>query len=291
MNIEDAKKLLTLSNVWYGTQLATLFFSFLTFTTSFKKAYTLAYFFISTSLIISLYQSLVAAQKKAENSTSSSSSSASVSSSDKATSSTANKANKDIKEQAIEFVKSLIPLIKPAQSHATTPYIFLSLSYLFVIPRSALTLFPFVIFALFHVLNYTRTFVIPRLNINVNYQTQIKNVLEFVSTKYSQVGYSWAVQFQLASLIISIIWALLNFPLNLIGYGDGKTFLNFLTVIVWVVFINRVQSQNLLMKSTINKIVTIVDGISSDPRVPVEVRNAWLKAKHVIKFKTLNSSE
>lgn len=284
-DIENMKKLITLSNVWYGTQLATLFFSFLTFTTSFYRAYTLSYFFISTSLIISLYQSLTATTKKAD-----SPSSSSTSTSKESASTTSKPVVKDIKEQVIEFITSLKPLIKPAKSHSTTPYIFLSLSYLFILPRSALTLFPFVIFSLFHVLNYTRTFVVPKLNINANVQIQIKNVLEFVSTKYSQIGYGWAVQFQLASLLISIIWTLFNFPLNLIGYGDGKNFLNILTVIVWVSFISIVQQQNLLMKSTINKVITLIDGVTSDPRVPIGVRDAWIKGKHIIKYKTLNQT-
>lgn len=284
-DIENMKKLITLSNVWYGTQLATLFFSFLTFTTSFYRAYTLSYFFISTSLIISLYQSLTATTKKAD-----SPSSSSTSTSKESASTTSKPVVKDIKEQVIEFITSLKPLIKPAKSHSTTPYIFLSLSYLFILPRSALTLFPFVIFSLFHVLNYTRTFVVPKLNINANVQIQIKNVLEFVSTKYSQIGYGWAVQFQLASLLISIIWTLFNFPLNLIGYGDGENFLNILTVIVWVSFISIVQQQNLLMKSTINKVITLIDGVTSDPRVPIGVRDAWIKGKHIIKYKTLNQT-
>ena len=284
-DIENMKKLITLSNVWYGTQLATLFFSFLTFTTSFYRAYTLSYFFISTSLIISLYQSLTATTKKAD-----SPSSSSTSTSKESASTTSKPVVKDIKEQVIEFITSLKPLIKPAKSHSTTPYIFLSLSYLFILPRSALTLFPFVIFSLFHVLNYTRTFVVPKLNINANVQIQIKNVLEFVSTKYSQIGYGWAVQFQLASLLISIIWTLFNFPLNLIGYGDGENFLNILTVIVWVSFISIVQQQNLLMKSTINKVISLIDGVTSDPRVPIGVRDAWIKGKHIIKYKTLNQT-
>ena len=284
-DIENMKKLITLSNVWYGTQLATLFFSFLTFTTSFYRAYTLSYFFISTSLIISLYQSLTATTKKAD-----SPSSSSTSTSKESASTTSKPVVKDIKEQVIEFITSLKPLIKPAKSHSTTPYIFLSLSYLFILPRSALTLFPFVIFSLFHVLNYTRTFVVPKLNINANVQIQIKNVLEFISTKYSQIGYGWAVQFQLASLLISIIWTLFNFPLNLIGYGDGENFLNILTVIVWVSFISIVQQQNLLMKSTINKVISLIDGVTSDPRVPIGVRDAWIKGKHIIKYKTLNQT-
>lgn len=284
-DIENMKKLITLSNVWYGTQLATLFFSFLTFTTSFYRAYTLSYFFISTSLIISLYQSLTATTKKSDSPLSSS-----TSTSKESASTTSKPVVKDTKEQVIEFITSLKPLIKPAKSHSTTPYIFLSLSYLFILPRSALTLFPFVIFSLFHVLNYTRTFVVPKLNINANVQIQIKNVLEFVSTKYSQIGYGWAVQFQLASLLISIIWTLFNFPLNLIGYGDGKNFLNILTVIVWVSFISIVQQQNLLMKSTINKVITLIDGVTSDPRVPIGVRDAWIKGKHIIKYKTLNQT-
>lgn len=270
---------ITLSNVWYGTQLATLFFSFTTFATSFTSTYTLAYCAIVASLTISLYQDLTAAALKKS-----------------AGSSSASAANPEVtaktpQAQALEFVNSLKPLVGPAKTHPTTPYVLLALSYLIVLPRSAITLIPFDIFAFFHVVNFTKTFVFPRLDVNVSIKNKAISILDVIATRYSELGFASAVQFQLLSLGISLFWALINTPLNLIGYGDGHTMLNYLTAFVWITFVMTVQSQNLLMRAGITKIVTIVDGVVADPRVPVNVKDAWVRTKHIVKNKNLDHAQ
>lgn len=275
----------TLSNVWYGTQLGTLFFTFLTLTSSLKASYVLAYIFIVTSLAISLYQALTAEQKKKNTEPNSASSTSSTSSS------TSIKAAADPKQQAIDFVNSLKPLIKPAQSHPTTPYILLSLAHLFILPRYIITLIPFAIFAFFHALNFTRTFIVSLLPINADLQTKVKSILGTINEKYNNNAFKLAVWVQIYTLASVILWTTLNLPLNLIGYGDGHTLLNILTVAVWSSFINVIQSQNLLMKSAFNEIVATIDGLAVDPRAPPQVKEVWARVKHAIKYKDLNHSE
>jgi hypothetical protein len=279
----------TLSNVWYGTQLATIFFSFATFATSYSSSYILAYISIVASLTISLYQSLTASASSSASSSSASSSATNPSGS--TSTKKAPPANIPVQAQAVDFVKSLTPLVGPAKSHPTTPYILLAVSYLFVLPRSIITLAPFVIFAFFHVVNYTKTFVLPRMNASPSLKERAISILDIIATQYSDVGFTWAVQFQLLSLCISFLWAVINTPLNLIGHGDGHSLLNYLTVLVWVAFISIVQSQNLLMRSAITRVVTILDGVMADPRVPLGIKDAWVRVKHIVKNKNLNHSQ
>lgn len=269
----------TLSNVWYGTQLGTLVFTFLSFTSSLRASYVLAYIFIVSSLVISLYQSLTAEQKKKSSESASS------------TSESITNTSSDPKQQVFNFISSLKPLIKPAQTHTTTPYILLSLAHLFILPRYIITLIPFGIFAFFHALNFTRTFIISLLPINVNLQTKFKSILETINERYNNKAFKLAVWVQIYTLTSCIFWTVVNLPLNLIGYGDGHTLLNILTVIVWGSFINVIQSQNLLMKSAFNEVVAIVDGIVVDPRAPPQLKEVWTNIKYTIKYKDLNHSK
>ncbi|TID31329.1 hypothetical protein CANINC_000040 [Pichia inconspicua] len=279
MSINDIQQQITLPNVWYGTQLAALFFSFLSFTTNFKTVYTLAYISIATSFIISLYQSLTATQK--------------ANASKNTEESTQNKTTvlDDPKQKIVEFVNSIKPLIKPAQSHATTPYILLSLACIFILPRSTLTLTPYAIFAFFHALNYTRTFVLPRLGLNANIQSQANIVMEYINTRFHTPAFKAAVWSQLFTFLTTVVSTLINFPLNIVGYGDGHSMLNFTAVFIWLSFISAVMKDNILMRAAINEIVTIVDDVTLDPRIPSQVRGAWLKAKHIITYKSLDGTK
>jgi hypothetical protein len=280
-------KTFTLSNVWYGTQLATLLFSFFTFTSSYRLFYILSYISIIASLVISLYQSLISDQKKQSTSSTSSLNEGAASKSN----TDPNISYTNSKNQIIDFLNSLKPLIKPAQSHSTTPYILLTIAYVLILPRYILTLIPFTIFAFFHALNYTRTFIVPLLPINLNSQTMIKSTLENLNEKYNNKAFKLAVWVQIFIFTTIVIWTIVNLPLNLIGYGDGHILLDLLTVIIWFYFINIIQSQNLLMKSALSDIVTIIDGIVVDPRIPFQIKDAWIRIKYLVKYKNLDHAE
>lgn len=279
MNIKDIQQQITLPNVWYASQLGALFFSFLSFTTNFRAVYLLAYISIAISFIISLYQSLTATQKTTESKDADGSTQKKVPSSE------------DSKQKVIDFVNSLKPLIKPAQTHATTPYILLSLAYIFILPRNTLTLVPYSIFAFFHALNYTRTFVLPRLGLNATIQSRANIIMEYINNRFHTSAFKAAVWSQLFTFSTTVISTLINFPLNLVGYGDGHSLLNFTAVFIWFSFINAVMRDNILMRAAINEIVAIVDDVTLDPRVPVQVRDAWLKAKHIITYKSFDESK
>lgn len=261
--------------------MGTLVFSFLSLVINIKSAYTLAYYCIASSFVISLYQSLTAEQSKATP----------KETAESAKAETPKVVSQDPKQKVIDFVNSLKPLIKPAQNHATTPYVLLSLAYLFVLPRNRLTLIPYMIFATFHALNYTKTFVLPRLGLNAQLQSNVNMVLQVLNNRFHAPAFKAAVWSQLTTLSFSVFNLLINFPLNLIGYGDGHTITNFISVAVWFSFISTVVKDNLLMKSAINDVVAFADGVTMDPRVPVQVRDAWLKAKHIITYKDLNSTK
>lgn len=277
---------ITIPHVWYATQLASLFFSFLTFISSSIVPYKLAYLFVTASLFISLYQSLTREQPKTTPGTvDSASGSANSESTSKSPSSSG---NARVANKKHDVVSSIRLMIKPARSHSTTPYALLALAYLLIFSKSKISLIPFDIFAFFHVINYTSSSIIDLLPVNATMQGQIKKCLEYTNTRYNPIGFRIAVWVQLLTFLISVLWTVLNLPLNLVGYGDGHSLLNIATTVCWVFFIEKVQSQNLLMKAAINNVVAIIDGITADPRVPLQLRDLWTRVKHIAKFKDFN---
>ncbi|ODQ44260.1 hypothetical protein PICMEDRAFT_13797 [Pichia membranifaciens NRRL Y-2026] len=265
---------LTLSSAWYSSQLATIFFAILAATAAFSAAYPLAYLSITVSLAISLYQALTAEAK--------SPAPAAVAGGDTPNAKSDSAADKDT------ATGSLKKLVGPARKHPTTPYVLLALGHLLVFPRFTLTLLPFVLFAFFHAINYTRTFVLPVLPVSEGLKSRGKSVLEHVNSRYNEAAFRLAVWVQLLCFAIEVLWAVVMTPLNLVGYGDGRLLLNWAAAAGWLVFIGTLQSQNLLMKAAINQVVTNVDGVVSDPRVPQQARDVWARTKHVVRYKDLN---
>lgn len=271
---------ITLPGLWFSTQLGAFVCSIFSLSSFFSFAYIVAYLFIVLSLILSLYQSLKSQSERdgqAEAST--------------PESSIASPITIENTQQILDFLKSLLPLLKLSQTHPTTPYILLSLSYLLVFPKYLITLVPYTIFSFFHILKYIRTFVVARLPLNENLQEKIKTGIDYITENYNTLGFQMAVWTQLAIFATICLSTLVNIPLNLIGYGDGHTFLDVVCVLVWFSFLNAVQSDNLLMKDAINRIVAIVDGFVMDPSTPPQVKHLWNRTKHIIKYKDLNHAE
>lgn len=279
MLIANLQQQITLPNVWYTSQLGTLFFAFLSLITNIKATYILAYYCVAISFVISLYQSLTTDQKKNDIKNLSESTKKPLVTS------------ADARERIIEFVNTLKPLTGPAKTHATTPYILLSLAYIFLLPKSTLTLIPYAIFAFFHALNYTRTFVLPRLGLNSNIQSRANMIMELVNNRFHAPAFKAAVWSQLFTFTTTVLVTIVNFPLNLIGYGDGHTILNFSSVLIWFSFISAVMKDNLLMRAAINEVIAIADGVAMDPRVPPQAREAWSKAKQIITYKNVNNTK
>lgn len=292
--IENSMSKITLSSVWYSSQLGTIFFSLLTAITSFSAAYPLAYLSITISLAISLYQSLTAEVTTSttdKNEVGTTTGPSNGTTRPIATDGTTNLSPQSTQEKALGFINLLKTLVKPARKHPTTPYVLLSVEHLFFFPRFTLTLFPFVIFAFFHAINYTRTFVLPLLPIGDSLKSKGKSTFEFINSKYNEAAFRLAVWVQLVCFTVVFIWAVVTTPLNIVGFGDGHLFLNWFSVFGWFYFINVLQSQNLLMKSAINQVVTSVDGVVSDPRVPQQLRDCWARTKHFIRYKDLNHAQ
>lgn len=265
---------ISLSGVWYSSQLATILLCFITFLTNSSVVYYLTYLLILISLIISLYQSLKSSIKTEENS--------------KSINSDNNNEGLSVhnfKDKFIEFINSLKPLIKPAKKHFTTPYIILSISHLIILPKLKISIIPFTIFAIFHSVNYTRTFIISKLPITASFQEKIKLGLEKFNAKYNKDGFKLSVWIQLFTTFYVIVIAIVNLPLNLIGYGSGSNISNIAAVIIYLIFINVMQSENILMKEAINDIIVFADGISADPRVPKEIGQYWNTIKQFCKKK------
>lgn len=270
---------ITLSSVWYSSQLSTIALSLKALLSSSNTFYILSYLFIILSLVISQYQSLTA--EKYRNSSLASSTPINSSS---------NK-EKQIKEKILDFIDTLGTLVEPAKSHPTTPYALLAIAHLIIIPKYKITLIPFIIFAFFHAINYTRTFILPILPISDTLKNKFKSTFEFINTKYHEKSFKFAVWIQLISFIMIFVWAIVTTPLNLVGYGDDNLILNWISVYIWYSFINVLQTQNLLMTSAINEIITALDGISADPRVPQNFKDMWIKVRQTIRPKVSNHEE
>lgn len=273
---------ITLSSIWYTSQLATIVFSIHALITSHPATYTLAYLSIVVSLVISLYQALTAEKAKSKSSSSPTTDSLRP---------TESSQPKDWKQNSLDFIGLLQSLIKPAQSHPTTPYVLLAIAYLILLPKFKITLIPFLIFAFFHAINYTRTFILPILPVNESFKIKGKSILESINNKFHEKAFQVAVWIQLFSFSFLSIWAIVTTPLNLIGYGDGHLLINWISVVVWYFFINVLQTQNLLMKAAINEIVTSIDGVAADPRIPQGFKTHWANAKQIIKSKQQDHSQ
>lgn len=272
---------ITLSSVWYSSQLSTIVLSLKALLSPSNSFYILAYLFIILSLVISQYQSLIA--ERYRNSSSSSSSTI-------PTNTYSNK-EKHIKEKILDFINTLSTLVEPAKSHPTTPYVLLAIAHLLIVPKYKITLIPYIIFAFFHAINYTRTFVLPILPINEPLKDKFKSLFELINTKYHEKSFRFAVWIQLISFLIIFTWTIVTTPLNLIGYGDNNLVLNWVSLYIWYSFISILETQNLLMKSAINEIITALDGISSDPRIPQNLKDLWIKARQTIRPKVSNHEE
>lgn len=115
-------------------------------------------------------------------------------------------------------------------------------------------------------------------------------MLESINVKYNELGFEVAVWVQLFCTLYFTLTAVINTPLNLIGYGNGTSIKNWLTAFIWIGFVNVLNRQNLLMKSTMVKIVSSIDKFAIDPRCPVPVKQAWEKAKLILDKKPVNKT-
>ncbi|KAG0674487.1 hypothetical protein C6P40_001926 [Pichia californica] len=276
---------ISLSSFWFSSQLSTIFFSILALITSSNISYLLAYFSIIISLIISLYQALTADKIKKEYNNN-------IDKRLKSSNDSINNKQIDLKSIFLNFFKILLTLIEPAKYHPTTPYILLAISYLLICTKFKITLIPYLIFAFFHAINYFKSFILIKLPINNNYKINLKYFCEFINNNYHEPCFKFSVWIQLFSFLNILIWAILTTPFNLLGYyGDNRLIINWLSVYIWYSFIDILQSENLLMKCAINEIVTALDGITADPRLPKNLRENWLKIKNIFRKKDLNHSD
>lgn len=146
-------------------------------------------------------------------------------------------------------------------------YLMVAVLWLFSKPFFG-TLPPFIIFSLFHVLTYVRSFLLPALGHGAQSPLSA-NIGSFVNT-YND-------RFMMLAAHCEFLLFLKIF-LNFLTFRKG-TLIPFL---VYFVFIKLRFDSSIFTRSAVKTYEVRVDGIVSNPSCPVAVKNAWLSFKHTL---------
>lgn len=264
-------------NTWIFFQTASLFLSLYSLLLrSTPLFYGSAYFAIVVSLAISIYQASSLQQKQK----------------DKTTDGAETKIPQrepltDINswiQEANRLYAIAKPQLKPLLSNQSTPYLLLALCQWMFLKKLVISLVPFTIFAFFHVLTHMRNYVIPSLSfISTPTKEKIKSILENANKKLSPVALLMTVYIEILCFFVYLGNAFSWFLLKLIGRGNGF-FVNLLAIIVWFVFLNIRYDESIIVKKVVHNLVSIVDGLAADPRVPPQLSNYWGQTKMTTSF-------
>lgn len=264
-------------NTWIFFQGASLVLSLLCLVRgSTQWIYSGAYFAIVISLGISIYQASLLQQKQKGK--------------DKPIETDASKSTKIPQREPLTDLNSWIqegtrlyliakPHLKPLLSNQSTPYLILAIFQWLFLKKLVITLVPFAIFAFFHVLSHIRNYVIPSLSfISTLTKEKVKKILEKANNNLSPTALLVAAHIEILCFFVYLGNTFSWFLLKLIGRGSGFI-VNLLAVIVWFVFLNVRYDESFVVKKVVHNLVSIVDGITADPRVPYQISQYWNQIK------------
>lgn len=171
------------------------------------------------------------------------------------------------------------PNVKPFLTNKSMPYFILALFQWLYLKKLVISLVPFAIFAFFHVLSHLSNSVIPSVTfISTPSKQKAKQIIESIKAKFSSKAMIVTIYAEIACFLLYTGNALGWFVLKLVGRGSGF-FVNIAAVVVWYLFLVVRFDESITVKQVVKTIVSSIDGILADPRIPAELSVYWTQAK------------
>ncbi|CDK25833.1 unnamed protein product [Kuraishia capsulata CBS 1993] len=148
-------------------------------------------------------------------------------------------------------------------------YVALALAFLTILPSVVFAVVPFMIFAVFHILSYSRSTLFPVFGVPSESKISVF-VANFVQTHHDKSVYIGST-FEL----ITLVWFLLGALLWRKGYWLG--------LLIYAYFIKLRYDKSIITRSVLKSWEVKVDGLVSHPSVPVQVKSTWLQLKQLLK--------
>lgn len=139
----------------------------------------------------------------------------------------------------------------------------------FFAPRTVLSLAPFILFAIVHVLGFLQEQILPALNypstsgLSVRISSLIKNNHERLL--------NYSANFELILLVVLIFKALIFAKRS------------WIVLVAYSVFVKLRYESSVYTRSALKAYEVRLDGVLSDPRLPVQVKQLWAKVKSVLR--------
>lgn len=138
----------------------------------------------------------------------------------------------------------------------------------FFAPKTTLSLSPFLIFAVFHVLGYVKNLILPALNYPSTSPLLLK-ISSFIKNNNDRSLY-YSANLELVLLAWLVVKALLFRKRSWILLG------------LYTIFIKLRQEKSAYTRAALKAYEVRIDGLLSDPRLPPNVKQYWAKLKSVL---------
>ncbi|SCV04066.1 LAMI_0H13146g1_1 [Lachancea mirantina] len=148
-------------------------------------------------------------------------------------------------------------------------YVILAVMWLLT-PRLTITLVPYVVFSLFHVLTYVKSVVLPQLS-EQGQPSRLKGPIDNFVRENNGKSMLWVSFAELVCLLLVLVRALLCYRSS------------WLVLLVFSAFIKIRYETSPHMRSCVKKWEVHVDGLVSHPQVPARVKGFYVRMKNQIR--------
>ncbi|ANZ77869.1 BA75_04780T0 [Komagataella pastoris] len=148
-------------------------------------------------------------------------------------------------------------------------YFAIAALFLTILPHIAIAVVPFTLFSVFHALSYTRSNILPLLNIPAT-ATVSSKIADFVKT-YNDKSLFLVSNFEFFTLTIILIKALL--------FRKGY----WIAAVIYTVFFKLRFEKSIFLRSVVKSWEARIDGLVSHPSLSVAVKSNWVQVKKLIR--------
>lgn len=139
----------------------------------------------------------------------------------------------------------------------------------------SLSILPFLIFSVFHSLNYFKSVLLPLVSESLSGQklllTKVGNSIEWFTKSYNEK-------------LIEVSSMIEVFNLLIISLKSIIFWRNWYLLVVYTFFIKLRYMNSVHIRKIFSRLEVQIDGLVSHPSVPVQIKTSWIHVKGYIKY-------